>query len=218
MLEPYYIEIQIVKDIMKAIRKHNNDDVEKLMKDVKRVNMITFDTNDNNTCQQTLLICACRFNNYGIVDILLKYGCDPNKSVNEESPLLYTIANCRVEIIELLVNNGAHYKHINRLSKKTIVRAPYSKLTNLDVQKYNRYISLDVFFELTKNNCNNLKEYIKYINNFKLKFTKITCREPLCNFDSMYNHMILLLWYSKHKNNQLGEDILKQRIIPLLFI
>src|SRR6056300_1586157 len=67
-----------------------------------------FDVNYQDASEDyTPLICAAMENELHIAKLLLEHGADPNKDAHGESPLGFALSNRIIDMIKLLLENGA---------------------------------------------------------------------------------------------------------------
>lgn len=88
--------------LLQAIRKRKSGLVEQLLNQGESPNQV-----DPNTGESALCL-SVRLGNRDCVKLLLEYGADPNQADTAESPLIDAAAFGFAEIVELLLDMGAH--------------------------------------------------------------------------------------------------------------
>ena len=98
--------IKLKKDIFKYV---SDGDVEKVKQTLDDMNSFKIDINFKNENGYTLLMMACRTNNYKIVEYLLDKGADPNIKTKFSGwfALMYAAECSDTDIINLLLEKGA---------------------------------------------------------------------------------------------------------------
>lgn len=122
--------IKLKKDIFKYV---SDGDVEKVKQSLNDMNSFKIDINFKNENGYTLLMIACRTNNYKIVEILLNKGADPNIKTKFSGwfALMYAAEYSDTDIINLLLEKGADINLKNDKGWNALCHSIYrSKIAN----------------------------------------------------------------------------------------